>query len=696
VSPSIIFIDEMDTIGRSRALYNNRDSATLEREAGLMQLLIELDGFDTKAGAGQEQEMVLVMGATNLSSQLDPALLRSGRFERSFHIGVPKRHKDRLDILKVHARKLNVSTAGNDKYAEDALLNRTAELTDGYSGASLAALMNEAAILSVRADREEITLADVEKVIERNLVGVSSAPMEDGWGKDHRAMVEAGRAVLWSSKQSMNYCSEVLRVTIKPYGDQMSGVMLMPERSDAGKTTHFTGEERADTLDDFIDGLAMLLAGRCVETVFFGPQGVSVQTKGDLVAAADVAYDIVTASGQYPDQAGGFTPFWPEELIEHFQIPKRDMEAGVYDLMVRAHIRAEEYVNYYKPVILQVASELLAHGSLYGSHVRDLVDDHEVRMKMAKDAELAQAETRAKQEEERLRAEAAQAREEEARREAEARMAEEAAQNARAVEDEGVAGAIDVEASEAPLSEDPFGTAAEAELARMEAEEAQARAEAEEAEARAKAEAEEAEARAKAEAEAEAEKARAEAEAEKARAEAEAEARAQADAEAEAAAQAAAAAMDQEAYRGKLGRALRTVGLSGDAFMTRNEPDVAEDAAAELPLPGTPPQMLAADADEAAAMDQADAKRAGSLAKEAGLKAKKAKKAKKEKKRAEDAKAKNEKSDPFGEAAAAMKSAAAQAQAVTDAETAAREAARKHAEDDDSEDKQRLRRALRT
>ena len=682
VSPSIIFIDEMDTIGRSRALYNNRDSATLEREAGLMQLLIELDGFDTKAGAGQEQEMVLVMGATNLSSQLDPALLRSGRFERSFHIGVPKRHKDRLDILKVHARKLNVSKAGNDKYAEDALLNRTAELTDGYSGASLAALMNEAAILSVRADREEITLADVEKVIERNLVGVSSAPMEDGWGKDHRAMVEAGRAVLWSSKQSMNYCSEVLRVTIKPYGDQMSGVMLMPERSDAGKTTHFTGEERADTLDDFIDGLAMLLAGRCVETVFFGPQGVSVQTKGDLVAAADVAYDIVTASWQYPDQAGGFTPFWPEELIEHFQIPKRDMEAGVYDLMVRAHIRAEEYVNYYKPVILQVASELLAHGSLYGSHVRDLVDDHEVRMKMAKDAELAQAETRAKQEEERLRAEAAQAREEEARREAEARMAEQAAQSARAVEDEGVAGAIDVEASEAPLSEDPFGTAAEAELARMEAEEAQARAEAEEAEARAKAEAEEAEARAKAEAEAEeaearakaeaeaeaeaekaraeaeAEKARAEAEAEKARAEAEAEARAQADAEAEAAAQAAAAAMDQEAYRGKLGRALRTVGLSGDAFMTRNEPDVAEDAAAELPLPGTPPQMLVADADEAAAMDQADAKRAGSLAKEAVLKAKKAKKAKKEKKekkQAKDAKAKNEKSDPFGEAAAAMK-----------------------------------------
>jgi len=143
VSPSIIFIDELDTIGRSRELYGNRDAATQEREAGLMQLLVELDGFDTKAKSGAEQEMVLVMGATNLAAQLDPALLRSGRFERSFHIGVPKLQKDRLAILAVHARKLNIPRGGDAKWDEDALLNRTAELADGYSGASLAALLNE-------------------------------------------------------------------------------------------------------------------------------------------------------------------------------------------------------------------------------------------------------------------------------------------------------------------------------------------------------------------------------------------------------------------------------------------------------------------------------------------------------------------------------------------------------------------------
>ena len=459
VSPSIIFIDELDTIGRSRALYGNMDSATQEREAGLLQLLVELDGFDTKANAGGDQEMVLVMGATNLSAQLDPALLRSGRFERSFHIGVPKRHQDRVAILQVHAKKLNIPREGDHKWESDALLNRTAELTDGYSGASLAALLNEASILSVRADREFVNLSDVERVIERNLVGVSSAPLEDGWGKDHMAMVEAGRAVLWSSKRSMNYCPEILRVTIKPAGEQATGIMLKPERSDENSTTHFNGEERPDTFDDFIDGIAMLIAGRCVETVFYGPQGISVQTKGDLVSAADIAYEIVTGSGLYPHQGAGLSPMWPEELIEHFRIPRTEMDVGVYDMMVRAHIRAEEYINYYKPVILQVASELLAHGSLYGSYIRELVEEHEIAMKLAKDEELARADERATEEEERARKDALHEQELEARRQAAAAAAEQAAA-AKEVEEDGKGSAIDVESSDEPLSSDPFGTAA--------------------------------------------------------------------------------------------------------------------------------------------------------------------------------------------------------------------------------------------
>ena len=203
----------------------------------------------------------------------------------------------------------------------------------------------------------------------------------------------------------------------------------------------------------------MLIAGRCVETVFYGPQGISVQTKGDLVSAADIAYEIVTASGHYPHQGSGLAPLWPEELIEHFNIPRQEMDVGVYDMMVRAHIRAEEYINYYKPVILQVASELLAHGSLYGSYVRELVEEHEVAMKLAKDEELAKADERAAEEEERARKDAVYQQEQEAKRQA-AEAAAAAATAAKEVEEEGKGSAIDVESSDEPLSEDPFGTEA--------------------------------------------------------------------------------------------------------------------------------------------------------------------------------------------------------------------------------------------
>jgi cell division protease FtsH len=430
-------------------LYSNRDSATLEREAGLLQLLVELDGFETKSSAGSKQEMVLVMGATNLSAQLDPALLRSGRFERSFNINVPSTHKDRLAILKVHARKLNIPRGGNEKWDEDALLNRTTELTHGYSGASLAALLNEASILSVRANREFVNIEDIERVLERNLVGVASAPMEDGWGKDHLAMVEAGRAVLWSSKSSKQYCPTVLRVTIKPHGTKTTGVMLQQETTEHQWTED---DARATSLDEYIDGLALLHAGRCVETVFFGPQGVSVQTKGDLVAAVDIAYDIATSSGVYPDSKKGLRPYWPEELIEHFRLPAAEMDAGVHDLMMRAHIRAEEYVQYYKPVILQVASELLAHESLYGTHIKDLVNEHEVKMAVAKDESLAKAQAKKEDAENRKR------KDKEFEDETNERRRAASAEKTEQVESRGVAGAIDVDSSDEPLSSDPFGT----------------------------------------------------------------------------------------------------------------------------------------------------------------------------------------------------------------------------------------------
>jgi len=112
------------------------------------------------------------------------------------------------------------------------------------------------------------------------------------------------------------------------------------------------------------------------------------------VFASEIAYDIVNVSGMYPGARQGIRPIWPEALIEHFKLPREDMEFGIHDIMIRAHIRGEEFVNQYRPVILQVASELLAHGSLYGTHVRDLVDEHEAGSTQKRNARRVMTELR--------------------------------------------------------------------------------------------------------------------------------------------------------------------------------------------------------------------------------------------------------------------------------------------------------------
>ena len=192
-------------------------------------------------------------------------------------------------------------------------------------------------------------------------------------------------------------------------------------------------------LDQFIDGLAMLLAGRCVETVFFGPQGVSIQTKGDLVAAADVAYDIVQSSGSTPTPSK-FAPSWPDELVNTSRSRRRAWRTAVRPHGASAH-PGGGVLNYY-PVILQVASEPSRTGRCTFPHVRDLVEDHEVKMRATKDAELAGADREAADEEQRRRKEEEHEREEAERR---AREAEEAAAAAKALAEESDAGVVDVD-----------------------------------------------------------------------------------------------------------------------------------------------------------------------------------------------------------------------------------------------------------
>lgn len=168
--PSIIFIDEIDTIGRART--GNSDPGTREREQGLLQLLVEMDGFDTKTSN------VLVIGATNRKDVLDPALLRSGRLDRIIKIDKPDQ-SGRYGILNVHAKGKIIprgKDSVSDEFAEDALLKTTAMLTVGYSGADLANLLNEAGILAVRRNKSDVTMDEVETAMEKITVRPGGKP----------------------------------------------------------------------------------------------------------------------------------------------------------------------------------------------------------------------------------------------------------------------------------------------------------------------------------------------------------------------------------------------------------------------------------------------------------------------------------------------------------------------------------------
>jgi cell division protease FtsH len=227
-APAIVFIDEIDTIGRARTGSGAPDAK--EREQGLLQLLVEMDGFDTKKSG------VLLIGATNRKEVLDAALLRSGRFDRVLRMGLPTL-AERYDVLGVHAVGKIVPRHGDsvsDEFPDgDALLHTAAMLTEGYSGADLANLLNEAAILAVRRNKPFVDLAEVETAMEKLKVGLPRAPLGDSVFKRQLAWVYAGRAVLQTAAAALQ--PDVLQVSISPRGSTVARLDSMPAKRSWGR-----------------------------------------------------------------------------------------------------------------------------------------------------------------------------------------------------------------------------------------------------------------------------------------------------------------------------------------------------------------------------------------------------------------------------------------------------------------------------
>lgn len=262
--PCIIFIDEIDAVGRQRGagLGGGHD----EREQTLNQLLVEMDGFDTSTN-------IIIMAATNRADILDPALLRPGRFDRQIYVNRPD-VRGREAILKVHARKKPLGA--------DVNLRTVARITAGFTGADLENLLNEAAILAVRANRKVITMEDVNEGINKVIMGPQKkSRLVTEPDKRITAYHEAGHAILASS---LKYCDPVHEVTIIPRGMAAGYTMTRPENDN----NHVTKQQ-------LLDEIVMTLGGRVAEELVI--KNISSGASGDIKSLTERAHKMVTEWG---------------------------------------------------------------------------------------------------------------------------------------------------------------------------------------------------------------------------------------------------------------------------------------------------------------------------------------------------------------------------------------------------------------
>ena len=264
-APCIVFIDEIDAVGRERGA--GVGGGNDEREQTLNQLLTEMDGF-------KENKGVIVVGATNRVDILDAALLRPGRFDRQVTVNLPDR-LGRVGILKVHARNKPVS--------EDVSLVQLANRTPGFSGADLANLLNEAAILATRYKKSTITKVEVNEAADRIIGGIAGAPLEDTKNKRLIAYHEVGHAITGSVLKSHD---EVEKITLTPRGS-------------AKGLTWFTPDEDQTLLSRsaLLARIIATLGGRAAEQVIFGDPEVTTGASSDLQQVTNLARQMVTRFG---------------------------------------------------------------------------------------------------------------------------------------------------------------------------------------------------------------------------------------------------------------------------------------------------------------------------------------------------------------------------------------------------------------
>ena len=347
-APAIVFIDELDALGKSRAAAGSFVGGNDEREQTLNQLLSEMDGFDPNAG-------VILLAATNRPEVLDPALLRPGRFDRRIVVDRPDRI-GRLAILEVHAR--------NVKLGQDVDLAKLAARTPGFAGADLANLINEAALLAARQDRPAVTMADFNEAIERVLTGLEKkSRVLNEIEKKTVAYHEVGHAIIG---------------TLMPGTDTVEKISIVPRGVGAlGYTLQLPEEDRFLMIEDEIRGrITTLLGGRAAEELIFGK--VSTGASDDIQKATDLAERFVTLYGM-SDRLGpiAFEKI-QQQFLEGLTNPRRQVSPQIAEEIDRevkaiidgAHQVALNILRENKELLTATAQVLLEQEILEGEQLR--------------------------------------------------------------------------------------------------------------------------------------------------------------------------------------------------------------------------------------------------------------------------------------------------------------------------------------
>ena len=347
-APCIVFIDEIDAVGRARGV--GIGGGNDEREQTLNQLLVEMDGFDANEG-------VIIVAATNRKDVLDPALLRPGRFDRTIHVPNPD-IKGREKILSVHARKV--------PSGQDVDLRVIARGTPGFSGADLANLVNEAALLAARVGRRFVTMSDFENAKDKVMMGAERRSMvltDDQ--KTKTAYHEAGHAIVG---MALPKCDPVYKATIIPRGNALGMVMSLPEM-DRLQIHKDEGKQR----------IAMTMAGKAAEIIKYGEEGVSSGPVGDIQQATGLARSMVMRWGMsdavgnidyseahdgYEGRTGGFSVSVDTKML---------IEQEVKNLIDEGYQTARRILLEQAEGFERLAKGLLEYETLTGEEIRKVV-----------------------------------------------------------------------------------------------------------------------------------------------------------------------------------------------------------------------------------------------------------------------------------------------------------------------------------